>query len=264
MMADVGKKELKKVDQVERYKEIQDNISNVLNEMKKEISLNHEMVEKWRDVYKLASESQLRYMHEYLEKMDYVNAYSMIRRLNVLAQRTQETALQSNTSQYLYYMGTFNGILAAYKNTIQHQSEEKTFIVQMQRLIGRAHMKDVLFLIYEKQYIQNKTICEELNLKANLLNKVLKPLEEIDCIYRYSVGRNAFYRLSQKGKNYVKDVLQYEDNQDMTSVEGEIIDILFIKAEEQGLKPIHYGYEMTKKRNEEYKQWQDIKFAVRE
>lgn len=186
-------------------------LTNVLTAVcKSETDTSSERKKLCEEYLKLASEKTILEYSSYAKHSDYEKASKLSRKLNTLVKEIQKNAME-HTDFYLYMMGFYAATFHAYKNSVKHQNEESIFTVGMAKIINQKHVKEVLKYLYTHDYTQNKTLCEVISVKPNLLHKIIEPLIDIECVSRFPYGKCTFYSLSEQGKKYVKNILGYKE-----------------------------------------------------
>ncbi len=177
-----------------------------LNSAIKELSQGNVQNDQIEARFRVFSERETRLYLEYIKTENFEDAFSLNRVLNKYARKVKEIA-DAQGNSYLYMMGYFTGLFAAYSSVLPRQNESNIFNIRLSQIIHKKNYKNVLLLLYRDDFVQNKTLCEQLNIKANYLHKIMKEFQERECVKRYSFGKSVFYSLSDPARKYVKNIL---------------------------------------------------------
>lgn len=157
--------------------------------------------------------------------------------LQILIQGIERQAVESvreETEKYEYIKGVYEKYLKSEKTAmdiayrlgiavgeskvgaawLREQTDENTFGYNMNILLSRAHIKDIVTNIYYDPGIQHKILAGRTEIKANYLNQLASLLEKIQCIRRYGTGKCTYYELTVRGKEYVRKLLGAENERE--------------------------------------------------
>lgn len=88
---------------------------------------------------------------------------------------------------------------------LREQMSEETFRQNMRTLLSKAHIKDILRIIYYDQGIQHKKLARLAGVKTNYLSQLIAQLEQVKCVHSIRTGKCTFYELTLRGSEYAKE-----------------------------------------------------------
>ena len=85
---------------------------------------------------------------------------------------------------------------------IREQNNENGFERSMTILCSKAHVRDIISIVYSNPGIQHKELAEMAGVKANYLTELVSSLVEAGCLRRYGTGKCTYYELTLQGKEF--------------------------------------------------------------
>lgn len=132
--------------------------------------------------------------------------YDELRKELVSAKRFKKMFEEQVTSYLSYQIGCFSMIIKVFEILVKNNIRKDDFKKQMTALYAKAGVKEILEYIYKNPDSQHKVICERTKVKnKSYLSQLLKQLENIGCVERYSGGKTSFFSLSIDGQVFVKE-----------------------------------------------------------
>lgn len=107
-------------------------------------------------------------------------------------------------SKEIYSMGCFEGAYESFNTWYKMYSNSAEFEKSIARVLNKKYVLDVVYCVKNQPGIQNKKILEKVGIKPNYLSELTSELIFYQIINRYRIGKNTFYELTPRAKEYFK------------------------------------------------------------
>lgn len=107
----------------------------------------------------------------------------------------------------------------------------------------------VLSYLYKHTNAQHKDIAEYCGIPVSTLSDLLKRFEDIDCVERWKTSKYSFFKLTNRGRNYVRELIPDIDEE--IYIDVDTFDIASIKVSRKMEKKEKIEYILGKDRPEE-------------
>lgn len=102
----------------------------------------------------------------------------------------------------IYVMGQFEGMYDVLGTWCKMYFDNLEYEKTMTKVMSKKHVPEIVYCIRKQPGIQNKRILEIVNVKPNHLSELTSELIYHQIISRYSVGKNTFYELTPRAKDF--------------------------------------------------------------
>lgn len=142
-----------------------------------------------------ASESAVSNQSDALKKLvDETEVFSLI-----IKEKTKEF---EETAKEIYAMGRFEGAYDAFGTWCKMYFDISEYEKTITRILNKKHVKEILRCVRKQPGIQNKMILDTVKIKPNHLSQLTSEMIHYQIISRYSIGKNTFYELTPRAKEY--------------------------------------------------------------
>lgn len=102
----------------------------------------------------------------------------------------------------IYAMGRFEGAYDAFGTWCKMYFDIAEYEKTITRILNKKHVKEILRCVRKQPGIQNKMILDAVKIKPNHLSELTSEMIHYKIISRYSIGKNTFYELTPRAKEY--------------------------------------------------------------
>lgn len=104
----------------------------------------------------------------------------------------------------IYAMGRFAGAYDAFGTWCKMYFDSSEYEKTMTKILNKKHVPEILYCVKQHPGIQNKKILETVKIKPNHLSELTSEMIYYQIISRYSIGKNTFYELTPRAKEYFR------------------------------------------------------------
>jgi len=174
-----------------------DAMIDVLDEMRGNKEKREEFEEFYKSIVVRTSENILSGKIETLKKtIEESEVFSLI-----IKEKTKEF---EEIAKGIYAMGRFEGAYDVFETWYKMYFDNLEYEKNMARVLNKKYVTEILCCIRKQPGIQNKMILEKVDIKPNYLSELTSEMIYYQIISRYRVGKNTFYELTPKAKEYFK------------------------------------------------------------
>ena len=142
---------------------------------------------------------------------------SLLEETEVLSHLIKEKTKEfEELAKEIYVMGLFEGAYDAFGTWYKMYSDSSDFEMAMTKLLSKKHVKQILNCLQSHPGIQNKKILEIVDIKPNYLSQLTSEMMYYQIVSRYSVGKNTFYELTPRAKEFLNKNQKYEISIDIS------------------------------------------------
>lgn len=165
---------------------------------------NRDEIEKLKTIFKKLSTESRKELAQKMVALD-VNGVMKCRayykNIELIIEEHMEDA--RDDAWIAYYMGLCSGYSQLSDLWSKKLRDTKEFEKNVDLVLKKAHVADILIEIQNSPGIQNKRLSQYVGVKPNYLNEIANKMEDAGMISRYGTGKCTYYEMTPRMKKYI-------------------------------------------------------------